>query len=204
MSGYSAAMASSPLHPQVGVGSREVRRNVLAVIVATAIVLPTLYGVAVLTTRSTPTPGTTPIVESPAAPVALAYDSEKGEMFVASYYANVVSVISDTTNTVVATVGVGLGPAAVAYDSGRQEVFVANYDSDTVSVISDGTNRVVATVSLLPRVRAHRDGVRFRTRGGVCRRVPVGERQHYLRQDEHGHGHGATFRGTRAERCGVR
>ena len=84
-------------------------------------------------------------------PVAVAYDSEKGEVFVANhgvypFYPGAVSVISDATNSVVATVPVGFGPEGVAYDSGRGEVFVANLESDTVSVISDATNSVVATV----------------------------------------------------------
>ena len=64
----------------------------------------------------------------------MAYDSGKGEVLVASDLPSVtngsatsaqsgaVSVISDTTNKVVATVGVGLDPEALAYDSGKGEV----------------------------------------------------------------------------------
>ena len=61
---------------------------------------------------------------------------------------NNVSVISDKTNKVVATVAVGLGPAGVAHDGGKREVFVADGVSDNVSVISDKTNKVVATVAV--------------------------------------------------------
>jgi YVTN family beta-propeller protein len=71
-----------------------------------------------------------------------AYDSAEGEIFVADgwdYLPNAVSVISDTTNAVVATFDVGYGPVGVAYDSGKGEVFVANSDDNTVSVISDAT-----------------------------------------------------------------
>jgi len=50
---------------------------------------------------------------------------------------NTVSVISDATNSVVATVNVGSSPDGAAYDSGQGEVFVANFGSNTVSVISD-------------------------------------------------------------------
>ena len=59
-----------------------------------------------------------------------------------------VSVISDSTNAVVATVTVGINPESVAYDSGKGEIFVANDGSNTVSVISDSTNAVVATVTV--------------------------------------------------------
>ena len=53
-------------------------------------------------------------------PEAVAYDSAKGEIFVASgtsRTAGTVTVISDATNTVVATVHVGNFPRAIAYDS---------------------------------------------------------------------------------------
>src|SRR5439155_572850 len=64
-----------------------------------------------------------------------------------------VSVISDSTNTVVATVNVGRNPYGyhygLAYDSGKGEVFVATSASNTVSVISDSTNAVVAIVNVV-------------------------------------------------------
>src|SRR5256712_3205154 len=78
--------------------------------------------------------------------VAVAYDSGKGEVFVANSQSNTLSVISDTTNTVVATIPVGSTPYGVAYDGGKGEVFVTNLASNSVSVISDGTNTVVATI----------------------------------------------------------
>src|SRR5207244_12218952 len=64
-----------------------------------------------------------------------------------------VSVISDATNTVVATVNVGLGPEGLAYDNNKGEVFVANdgqsnTSTDTVTVISDTGYIVVATITV--------------------------------------------------------
>ena len=83
-------------------------------------------------------------------PGGLAYDSAKGEVFVAdsAYGANSVAVISDATNSVVANVSAGSDPVQVAYDSSKGEVFASNYGSNTVSVISDSTNAVVATVKV--------------------------------------------------------
>ena len=97
-------------------------------------------------------------------PSAIAYDSAKGEVFVANdgknqsdtsatnTAAGIVSVISDTTNSVVATITVGPFPDGVAYDPGKAEVFVASDGSTsvngTVSVISDANDAVVATVPL--------------------------------------------------------
>jgi hypothetical protein len=80
----------------------------------------------------------------------LAYDSGKGEIFTPDVNSNhsvssSVSVISDVTNTVVATVTVPYVGGGIAYDSGKGEIFVSTEDS--VSVISDSNNTVVATVA---------------------------------------------------------
>jgi YVTN family beta-propeller protein len=81
-------------------------------------------------------------------PAAVAYDSVKGELFVANSNSGNVSVISDLSNTVVATVAVGAFPEGVAYDSGKGEIFVADEGSDKLTVISDSSNTVVATVAV--------------------------------------------------------
>ena len=80
------------------------------------------------------------------APMGIAYDSAKGEIFVTNGQDNTTSVISDSTNTVVATIPVGGYPYGVAYDSAKGEIFVVNLHSNSVSVISDTTNAVVATI----------------------------------------------------------
>jgi YVTN family beta-propeller protein len=79
-------------------------------------------------------------------PYGVAYDSGRHCIYVANSRANSVSVISDSTNAVIATIFVGLSPAGVAYDFGTNCVYVANYDSTSVSVISDSTNGVIATI----------------------------------------------------------
>src|SRR2546422_3904238 len=53
-------------------------------------------------------------------PVAVAYDSGKGELFVANQHSDTVSVISDATNTVVATIPAGPGPKGPP-DGGGEE-----------------------------------------------------------------------------------
>ena len=57
-----------------------------------------------------------------------------------------VSVINTATNTVVATVPVGLGPIGVAITPNGAFAYVANSVSSNVSVINIATNTVVATV----------------------------------------------------------
>jgi YVTN family beta-propeller protein len=85
-------------------------------------------------------------VEDGAGPNGLAYDSGKGEIFVADNNINRVSVISDSTNKVTKIIPVEKEPYGVAYDSGKGEIFVTNSGYDTVSVISDTTNTVIAAV----------------------------------------------------------
>jgi DNA-binding beta-propeller fold protein YncE len=89
-------------------------------------------------------------------PGAVAYDSAKGEIFVANEGVaagtSTISVISDSNNTAVATIPVE-APFGVAYDSGKSKIFVTNtlfepsllnpttnFISNTVSVISDSSN----------------------------------------------------------------
>jgi YVTN family beta-propeller protein len=94
-------------------------------------------------------------------PSGVAYDPSKGEVFVASSGETVspsdVSVISDTTNTVVDTINVNQTSVVdgeilqtalegIAYDPAKSELFVANYGLDSVIVIADTNNSVVATV----------------------------------------------------------
>jgi YVTN family beta-propeller protein len=88
-------------------------------------------------------------------PVGVAYNSAKKEIFVAnSYYGNMghgtVSVISDSTNKIVATIKVGSEPYFLAYDSKKGEMFVINHGDGTVSVISDSSNSVITTLTLSP------------------------------------------------------
>src|SRR5208283_2286810 len=71
---------------------------------------------------------------------------------------NAVSVISDETDNVIASVTVPNGTLAIAYDSGKGEIFATNVPtpdhlnpyavSNTVSVISDNSNAVVANINV--------------------------------------------------------
>ena len=81
------------------------------------------------------------------APLDVAYDSGKGEIFVTDPESNTVSVISDSTNSLVETVSMGPNPMFAAYDSAKGEIFVANQINDTVSVISDSSGN---SASLTP------------------------------------------------------
>jgi YVTN family beta-propeller protein len=97
-------------------------------------------------------------VPMPTGTVRLAYDSEQGEIFVT--YAgdsNIVSVISDRSNSVVANVTVANTQLqGLCYDSAKSEIFVTNPSNATVTVISDSSvpaaNATPTTVPSSPSV----------------------------------------------------
>jgi YVTN family beta-propeller protein len=66
--------------------------------------------------------------------------------YVTNTFSNSVSVIDTTSNTVVATVGVGANPAELAITPDGTRAYVANESSSSVSVIDTASSTVVATV----------------------------------------------------------
>jgi YVTN family beta-propeller protein len=68
--------------------------------------------------------------------------------YVANLRSNSVSVIDPATNTVTATIPVGLGPIKIALSPDGARAYVANTRSNSVSVIDTTTNTAVATVTV--------------------------------------------------------
>jgi YVTN family beta-propeller protein len=61
-------------------------------------------------------------------------------------FPNNVSVIDTATNTVVATIPVGMGPIGIAITPDGTRAYVTNDVSNTVSVIDTAANTVVETI----------------------------------------------------------
>ena len=121
--------------------------KILSLILIVVFALSTANSVYALTVIATiPVTGTSP------GNYYAAYDPVKGEVFVSNEGVATVSVISDSTDAVVATVPVRFSPGAIAYDSGTGEMFVTNGGPSTtlgtVSVISDSSNTVVSNVTV--------------------------------------------------------
>ncbi|HEY6537019.1 MAG TPA: hypothetical protein VIY08_14685 [Candidatus Nitrosocosmicus sp.] len=70
------------------------------------------------------------------------------EIYVANQASNIVSVISESTNTVIGTINVGPSISSLAYDSNNGNIYVANMYSNTVSVINDFNNNVIGTINV--------------------------------------------------------
>jgi YVTN family beta-propeller protein len=81
-------------------------------------------------------------------PTAAAYDPDNGDVYVTNGGTNNVSVISGSTDHVIATVPVRSQPVGITYDPGTGDVYVVNGGSNGVSVISASTNTVVATIPI--------------------------------------------------------
>jgi YVTN family beta-propeller protein len=71
-------------------------------------------------------------------PEGIGYDGRDNELFVANELGNSVSVISGSSNTVVATIAGVLTPSGVAYDNRTQKLYASacNFGQEVVSLIS--------------------------------------------------------------------
>ena len=67
-------------------------------------------------------------------------------LYVPNTFANTVSVVDTSSDTITATIPVGQWPYYTAVTPDGSQVFVPNYRSDTVSVISAATDTVTATI----------------------------------------------------------
>ena len=83
-------------------------------------------------------------------PYGIAFDSTNGDIYVTDLGTSTVSVISGSTNAVVATVPLGTSTSSrgIAFDSASGDLYVTNYNPSTVSVISGSTNAVLGYVQL--------------------------------------------------------
>ena len=82
-------------------------------------------------------------------PMGIDYDSDNGNMYVANFYSNTVSVIDGNSNNVIATIpfASNTSPVDIAFDSANGNLYVTNYSTGTVSVINGNTNRVTGVIS---------------------------------------------------------
>ncbi len=83
-------------------------------------------------------------------PRGMGYDPQTGQVFVSNYglgSGNTVTVISDATDSVYATLTVGTGPDGITYDSGTGDLYLSNFQANTVTVLAGTTLTTLATLS---------------------------------------------------------
>lgn len=98
-----------------------------------------------------------------AGPVFVALDPANGDLYVANSGASVVSVISGTTNRLVANIQVGTSPLDILYDPSNGDMYVGNYNFGNVSlsVISGSNNKVLHYIQLGSVVQSFTGLARF-------------------------------------------
>lgn len=77
------------------------------------------------------------------------YDPANGDLYVPNYFSGTLSVVSSSSNQVVATVpGLSGGPAPPAVDPRSGMLYVSEFSSENLSVVSPITNSITDNVSL--------------------------------------------------------
>jgi len=80
-------------------------------------------------------------------PVALAFDSANGDLYLVTGY-DAVIVVNTTNGTTAARLEAGSGADAIAYDSGNGLLYVANGASDNLTVFNATEDAVVGNISV--------------------------------------------------------
>jgi YVTN family beta-propeller protein len=79
-------------------------------------------------------------------PYGIAYNSANNNMYVANFGSSTVSVISGSTDSVIATILVGRLPIWIAYAPPNNKLYVTNLGSNDVYVINGATNKVIKNI----------------------------------------------------------
>ncbi len=109
-----------------------------------AMYVPTGSTVDVISCASDSVVATIPVGGNP----SVMYDPTNSHIYTANADTGNVSIISDSTDRVIATVRTGTFPAMPVLDPVTGDIFVVNDGSNNVSVISGVTNQVIATVTV--------------------------------------------------------
>ena len=80
-------------------------------------------------------------------PSGMAFNPGNGRIYLANFGMGKVSVVSDMTNNIVATIVVGNNPFGALYDPLNQKVYISDYTSAMLSKIDPATNTVIANLS---------------------------------------------------------
>src|SRR5205807_24321 len=80
-------------------------------------------------------------------PSGMAFNPGNGRIYLANFGTGKVSVISDTTNNIAATITVGNNPFGALFNPLNQKVYISDYSSAILSKIDPATNTVIANLS---------------------------------------------------------
>jgi YVTN family beta-propeller protein len=78
----------------------------------------------------------------------IVYNNINNTMYVTDNNTNSVRVVDCNTNTLIATIAVGVNPESLCFDSLNNRVYVGNTASNSVSVINCNTNTIIANFAV--------------------------------------------------------
>jgi len=81
-------------------------------------------------------------------PRAVSLDAQDGELYVANFGSDNVTVIQADTGSVIKSIPVGSEPDAILFDADDGEVYVANNGSNNVSIIDARVNSVIGSITV--------------------------------------------------------
>ncbi len=81
-------------------------------------------------------------------PIQVAVNESTGQVIVADFNNDTVTIIDGLTNTLLATLAVGDGPSAVAVNELSNRIYVGNLNDNTISFIDGGSLTVTATLPM--------------------------------------------------------
>jgi YVTN family beta-propeller protein len=80
------------------------------------------------------------------APFGIAYNPVNNNMYVTNYLSSTVSVISSSSDSVIASILVGRNPTSIVYAPPNNKLYVTNAGSADVYVINGATNKVIKNI----------------------------------------------------------
>ncbi len=79
-------------------------------------------------------------------PYGIAYNAANNNMYIANVGSSTVSVISGSTDSVIASILIGKIPAFIAYAPPNNKLYVSNAGSNDVYMINGATNKVIKDI----------------------------------------------------------
>ena len=81
-------------------------------------------------------------------PQTATYDPANGDLYVANFDSDNVTVISGATNQIVATINVTSAPLGATYDPANHDIYVSGNGANNVTVISGSNNSIITNISV--------------------------------------------------------
>ena len=80
-------------------------------------------------------------------PVGMAYDSQNGNLYVASCTYGNVYVVNTTSNKIVGNISVGKDPFCLSYDNSNSLLYITNPNTNNVTLVNANTEKIIGNIT---------------------------------------------------------